>query len=198
MPARLATVLAGHGITDPDSHPGRDAARLPRRPRRARPRPHRLRQDLRLPAPAGRPAPPPAAATRPGAPRALILAPTRELVGQIDAALAPLAAAAGLTTQTVFGGVGQNPQVRGLRAGVDIVVACPGRLEDLIGQGHCSLGDVEVTVLDEADHMADLGFLPAVRRLLGQTPTRGQRLLFSATLDKADRRAGQAVPAPTR
>ncbi len=122
---------------------------------------------------------------RPGAPRALILAPTRELVGQIDQALAPLARAAGLTTRTVFGGVGQNPQVQGLRRGVDIVVACPGRLEDLIGQGHCSLGSIEVTVLDEADHMADLGFLPAVRRLLDKTPRDGQRLLFSATLDKA-------------
>lgn len=122
---------------------------------------------------------------RAGAPRALILAPTRELVGQIDQALAPLAKAAGLSTRTVFGGVGQNPQVQGLRRGVDIVVACPGRLEDLMGQGHCSLGSVEVTVLDEADHMADLGFLPAVRRLLDKTPRDGQRLLFSATLDKA-------------
>src|SRR6476620_1622598 len=122
---------------------------------------------------------------RPKAPRALILAPTRELVGQIQESLEPLAAAAGLTTRTVFGGVGQNPQVQGLRRGVDIVLACPGRLEDLIGQGHCSLGEVEITVLDEADHMADLGFLPAVRRLLDQTPRSGQRLLFSATLDKA-------------
>ncbi|WP_460824098.1 DEAD/DEAH box helicase [Nocardioides ungokensis] len=122
---------------------------------------------------------------RPKSPRALILAPTRELVGQIQEALEPLAATAGLTTRTVFGGVGQNPQVQGLRRGVDIVLACPGRLEDLIGQGHCSLGEVEITVLDEADHMADLGFLPAVRRLLDQTPRSGQRLLFSATLDKA-------------
>ena len=122
---------------------------------------------------------------RPGAPRALILAPTRELVGQIEQSLVPLAKTAGLTTLTVFGGVGQNPQVQGLRRGVDIVVACPGRLEDLIGQGHCSLGSIEVTVLDEADHMADLGFLPAVRRLLDKTPRDGQRLLFSATLDKA-------------
>ena len=105
-----------------------------------------------------------------GRPRALILAPTRELVGQIDEALAPLAQAAGLTTRTVFGGVGQHPQVQGLRRGVDIVLACPGRLEDLIQQGHCDLGAVEVTVLDEADHMADLGFLPAVRRLLAATP----------------------------
>ncbi|MDO9457916.1 DEAD/DEAH box helicase [Nocardioides sp.] len=120
-----------------------------------------------------------------GKPRALILAPTRELVGQIQEALIPLAQAAGLTTQTVFGGVGQNPQVAGLRRGVDIVLACPGRLEDLIQQGHCSLGNIEVTILDEADHMADLGFLPAVRRLLEATPRSGQRLLFSATLDNA-------------
>jgi len=119
------------------------------------------------------------------APRALILAPTRELVGQIDAALAPLAKAAGLTTQTVFGGVGQNPQVQGLRKGADIVLACPGRLEDLIGQGHCDLSQVEITILDEADHMADLGFLPGVRRIMDQTPRNSQRLLFSATLDKA-------------
>ncbi len=118
-------------------------------------------------------------------PRALVLAPTRELVGQIHEALRPLAAAAGLTTTTVFGGVGQNPQVTALRKGVDIVLACPGRLEDLIGQGHCDLGSVEITVLDEADHMADLGFLPSVRRLLSATPTQGQRMLFSATLDKA-------------
>jgi superfamily II DNA/RNA helicase len=124
-------------------------------------------------------------AARPRAPRALILAPTRELVGQIEAALAPLAQAADLTVRTVFGGVGQGPQVNALRRGVDIVVACPGRLEDLIEQGHCDLSAVDVTVLDEADHMADLGFLPAVRRLLGRTPRGGQRLLFSATLDKA-------------
>ena len=122
---------------------------------------------------------------RKGAPRALVLAPTRELVGQIEAALQPLAKAAGLTTLVIYGGVGQGPQVRGLQRGVDIVLACPGRLEDLMGQRHCSLGDIEVTVLDEADHMADLGFLPSVRRILAATPANGQRLLFSATLDAA-------------
>jgi superfamily II DNA/RNA helicase len=122
---------------------------------------------------------------RSGAPRAMILAPTRELVAQIDAALQPLAQAANLTTRTVFGGVGQNPQVAAIKRGTDIIVACPGRLEDLIEQGHCSLSAVEITVLDEADHMADLGFLPGVRRLLGRTPAGGQRMLFSATLDKA-------------
>ena len=121
----------------------------------------------------------------PKRPRALVLAPTRELATQIAASVKPLADAVGLRTTTVFGGVGQNPQVAALRQGVDVLIACPGRLEDLIGQGHCSLADVEVTVLDEADHMADLGFLPAVRRLLDQTPKGGQRMLFSATLDNA-------------
>ena len=119
----------------------------------------------------------------PGRPRALILAPTRELALQIDEALVPLAAGAGLTSRTVFGGVGQNPQVTALRRGVDVVVACPGRLEDLIGQGHVDLSAIEVTILDEADHMADLGFLPGVRRIMDRTPREGQRMLFSATLD---------------
>jgi superfamily II DNA/RNA helicase len=118
-----------------------------------------------------------------GRPRALILAPTRELVAQIDAALAPLAAATGLRSVTVFGGVGPNPQIAKLRAGVDIVIACPGRLEDHVRSGHADLSAVEITVLDEADHMADLGFLPGVKRLLDRTPRKGQRLLFSATLD---------------
>ena len=122
---------------------------------------------------------------RPRRPRALILAPTRELATQIDEALTPLARVLSMTSRTVFGGVGQNPQVQAIARGVDIVVACPGRLEDLIGQGHVSLDAVEVTVLDEADHMADLGFLPGVRRLLDRTPRGGQRMLFSATLDGA-------------
>jgi superfamily II DNA/RNA helicase len=121
----------------------------------------------------------------PRKPRALILAPTRELVGQIHAALQPLARAAGLSTVVVYGGVGQNPQVTALKKGVDIVIACPGRLEDLMGQGHADLSAVETTILDEADHMADLGFLPGVRRIMDRTPQSGQRLLFSATLDKA-------------
>lgn len=120
---------------------------------------------------------------QPKRPRALILAPTRELALQIDAALAPLAEVAGLKTRTVFGGVGQHPQVQAIKAGVDVLVACPGRLEDLIQQGACDLSAVQITILDEADHMADLGFLPAVRRLLDKTPTGGQRMLFSATLD---------------
>jgi superfamily II DNA/RNA helicase len=120
---------------------------------------------------------------RGGAPRALILAPTRELARQIEQSLAPLAQAMSLRSMTIFGGVPANPQVRALRDGVDIVIACPGRLEDLMRSGHVNLGSVEVTVIDEADHMADLGFLPVVRRLLDKTPAGGQRLLFSATLD---------------
>ncbi len=120
---------------------------------------------------------------QPNHPRALILAPTRELAVQIDTALQPLAAVAGLTSRTIFGGVGQQPQVAALRRGVDVLVACPGRLEDLVKQGHCRLDQVQITVLDEADHMADLGFLPGVTRLLAQTPKDGQRMFFSATLD---------------
>ena len=91
--------------------------------------------------------------------------------------------AAGLRTTTIFGGVSQSRQVTALDAGVDIVVACPGRLEDLLNQKVLTLDQVAVTVLDEADHMADLGFLPGVRRILDRTPAGGQRMLFSATLD---------------
>jgi len=123
--------------------------------------------------------------TSAGRPRGLVLVPTRELASQVLAALVPLARATGLTAAAIFGGTGQGPQVAALRNRVDIVVACPGRLADLIEQGHCHLGDVEVSVLDEADHMADLGFLPAVRRLWEATPPEGQRMLFSATLDSA-------------
>jgi superfamily II DNA/RNA helicase len=112
-----------------------------------------------------------------------VLVPTRELANQVLAVIEPLANATGLTTATIYGGVGQKPQVNALRPGLDILVACPGRLEDLVQQGHCDLSGVEITVLDEADHMADLGFLPGVTRLLNRTPEVGQRMLFSATLD---------------
>ncbi len=120
----------------------------------------------------------------PGHPRGLVLAPTRELATQIAETIRPLAAVAGLTVTTVFGGVSQKPQEQALRAGVDVVVACPGRLEDLMKQGVVRLDRVEITVLDEADHMADLGFLPGVTRILAATPQGGQRMLFSATLDR--------------
>jgi superfamily II DNA/RNA helicase len=185
VPARLSTVLDAQGITVPtpiqaatlpDSLAGRDV--LGRgRTGSGKTYAFLLPVVARLTASGGR--------RTPKRPRALLLAPTRELVTQIEASLAPLATAAGLRTRTVFGGVGQGPQVQALRNGVDILVATPGRLEDLIGQRACDLGGVEVTVLDEADHMADLGFLPAVRRLLDQTPRGSQRLLFSATLDNA-------------
>jgi superfamily II DNA/RNA helicase len=123
--------------------------------------------------------------TSAGRPRGLVLVPTRELASQVQAVLTPLAHALDLTVATIFGGTGQNAQVTALRNRVDIVVACPGRLADLIEQGHCHLGDVEISVLDEADHMADLGFLPVVRRLMEATPAESQRMLFSATLDNA-------------
>ena len=124
------------------------------------------------------------ATRQPGRPRALILAPTRELATQIHATLAPLAEQLRLRSTTVFGGVGARPQISALRAGVDVLVACPGRLDDHLRSGHAALDAVEITVLDEADHMADLGFLPVVKRLLDRTPRDGQRMLFSATLDQ--------------
>ncbi|AUI64121.1 DEAD/DEAH box helicase [Amycolatopsis sp. BJA-103] len=120
---------------------------------------------------------------RPGRPRALVLAPTRELATQIEASFLPLAKPLGLKVTTIFGGVSPNPQITRLRDGVDIVVACPGRLADHMRSGEAKLDHIEITVLDEADHMADLGFLPDVRRIMAETPDRGQRLLFSATLD---------------
>ena len=187
VPTVLTDTLAGRGITVPtpiqaatlpDSLAGRDVLG------RGRTGSGKSYAFL-LPLVARLMADPGAARRRGRAPRALVLAPTRELVRQLDEALAPLARAAGLSSVTIFGGVGQNPQVRALQAGVDVVVACPGRLEDLIGQGFADLGSVQVSVLDEADHMSDLGFLPAVKRLLDRTPAGGQRMLFSATLDKA-------------
>jgi superfamily II DNA/RNA helicase len=185
LPARLVDALSTRGIdrpfpiqaaTLPDSLAGRDVLGRGRTGSGktyafALPLVARLAADRR-PSQSGRP-------------RALVLAPTRELASQIEAAMAPLAEAMGLRTVTIFGGVKPGPQTQALRRGVDIVIACPGRLEDLMGGGHVRLDAVEVTVLDEADHMADLGFLPTVRKLLDRTPEGGQRLLFSATLDKA-------------
>lgn len=120
---------------------------------------------------------------RPGHPIGLVLAPTRELALQIAEVIEPLARVVDMDVTTIFGGVSAKPQEKALKAGVDVVVACPGRLLDLMGQGLIDLGEVEITVLDEADHMADLGFLPNVRRILRATPRGGQRMLFSATLD---------------
>ena len=119
----------------------------------------------------------------PRQPRGLILVPTRELAAQVAETLDPLARALHLSHVVIHGGVSAAPQVKALTRGVDIVIACPGRLEDLMQQRHCRLDKVSITVVDEADHMADLGFLPVVKRVLDKTPQNGQRLLFSATLD---------------
>jgi superfamily II DNA/RNA helicase len=132
----------------------------------------------------------PVARRRPKAPRGLVLVPTRELAQQVADVLAPLGRSIGVTVMTVYGGVTYTRQISRLRDGVDLVVATPGRLIDLLDQNACTLGEIETTVLDEADHMADLGFLPAVTRILNATPAGGQRMLFSATLD---RRVGQLV-----
>jgi superfamily II DNA/RNA helicase len=124
------------------------------------------------------------------APRGLVLVPTRELAQQVADVLTPLGRSVGVGVTTVYGGVPYPRQISRLAGGVDIVVATPGRLIDLLDRGACTLAGIEISVLDEADHMADLGFLPAVTRILDETPAGGQRLLFSATLD---RRVGQLV-----
>ena len=118
-------------------------------------------------------------------PHSLILAPTRELANQIAEELTPLAAARGLWLTTIYGGVSASRQVRALNAGVDIVIATPGRLNDLLEQGELSVSSVSFLVLDEADQMADMGFLPQVERILKQIEGHPQTLLFSATLDGA-------------
>ncbi|KWR71747.1 DEAD/DEAH box helicase [Arthrobacter sp. W1] len=116
-------------------------------------------------------------------PRALIMAPTRELATQIAKTVEPLAKAAGLRTTVIYGGVAQSRQEKAMNEGVDIVIACPGRLDDLIKQKIVDLSQLEISVLDEADHMADMGFLPVVRRIMDRMPTGIQHMLFSATLD---------------
>src|SRR5689334_16465101 len=121
--------------------------------------------------------------SRPRRPRGLVLVPTRELATQVIDALQPFAKALGLTAAAVVGGMSFNRQSGELQRGVDVLVATPGRLADHLDQGTCALGEVTITAIDEADRMADMGFLPQVRRILDQTPSDGQRLLFSATLD---------------
>jgi superfamily II DNA/RNA helicase len=127
-----------------------------------------------------------------GTPGGLVLVPTRELAGQVQDALAPLGQPLGIRVLAVYGGVPIGRQIAALRRGVDLLVATPGRLLDLVRQGECSLGSVRVTAIDEADHMADLGFLPDVSRILDHTPADGQRLLFSATLDRGVDRLARA------
>ena len=118
------------------------------------------------------------------APRALILAPTRELALQIDSTVQPIARSVGLFTTQIYGGVPQGRQVGALRKGVDIVIGTPGRIEDLVEQGKLDLSEVKIVVLDEADHMCELGFLEPVQRILRHTAAGSQKLLFSATLDR--------------
>ena len=120
---------------------------------------------------------------RPHYPKALILVPTRELAMQVADSLMPVGRSVGVFLKTAVGGVPYDRQMDALRRGVEVIVATPGRLGDLIERGACKLDDVEVTVLDEADQMADMGFLPEVTDLLSKTPENAQRLLFSATLD---------------
>lgn len=121
--------------------------------------------------------------SRPNHPRAVIIVPTRELATQVTRSLQPLATGVGLKLTTVYGGVPYERQTRQLRQRADIVVATPGRLSDLVERGICSFDDIAVTVLDEADHLCDLGFYPAVDELVGRTPAGSQRMLLSATLD---------------
>ncbi|GJF21390.1 MULTISPECIES: DEAD/DEAH box helicase [Streptomyces] len=120
----------------------------------------------------------------PRQPLALVLVPTRELAQQVTDALAPYSRAVGLRSATVVGGMSIGKQAGALRAGAEVLVATPGRLKDLIDRGDCRLDDVEITVLDEADQMTDMGFMPQVTALLDQVRPDGQRLLFSATLDR--------------
>jgi superfamily II DNA/RNA helicase len=121
---------------------------------------------------------------RKGQPLAVILAPTRELAMQIDQVVSPLARGVGLSSVVIAGGMPFGKQLQALERGVPILVATPGRLIDLMNRGAADLSKVEVVVLDEADQMADMGFMPSMREILDTTPKGGQRLLFSATLDR--------------
>ena len=118
------------------------------------------------------------------APKALILAPTRELALQIDRTIQPIARSVGLFTTQIYGGVPQGRQVGALKKGVDIIIGTPGRIEDLVDQGKLDLSEIRIAVLDEADHMCELGFLEPVQRILRHTADGSQKLLFSATLDR--------------
>lgn len=125
--------------------------------------------------------------------RALILAPTRELAEQIYQASTTLAAKTGIRSATLYGGVGKGPQIAALRRGTEIIIACPGRLLDLINQGHVDFSHIETLVLDEADRMCDMGFLPDIRRILKQLPNQRQTLFFSATMPADIRKLAQSI-----
>lgn len=131
--------------------------------------------------------------------RALIVTPTRELAEQIHQAIRVLSVGTNLRSATVYGGVGANPQIQALRKGVDVIVACPGRLLDLLAQGHARLNRIEVLVLDEADRMFDMGFLPDVRRIIKAVPAQRQTMLFSATFPhEVEQLANQSLKRPQR
>ncbi len=131
--------------------------------------------------------------------RALIVTPTRELADQINDTCRALSVGAGLRSTTVYGGVGATPQIQALERGVEIVVACPGRLLDLVAKGHAKLDKVDVLVLDEADRMFDMGFLPDVRRIIKAVPAKRQTMLFSATFPKeVEQLAKQSLTNPAR
>jgi len=131
--------------------------------------------------------------------RALIVTPTRELAGQIHQAICTLSAGTNLRSATVYGGVGADRQIQALRNGVEIIVACPGRLLDLMNQGHARLDRIEVLVLDEADRMFDMGFLPDVRRIIKALPVQRQTMLFSATFPReVEKLANQSLKSPQR
>ena len=125
--------------------------------------------------------------------RALIVAPTRELAEQINEAITVLAKQTRLRSMTIYGGVNVNPQINKLKQGVEIIVACPGRLLDHIGQGTVNLSNLEVLVLDEADQMFDMGFLPDIRKILKNIPAKRQTLLFSATMPDDIRRLASEI-----
>ena len=127
--------------------------------------------------------------------RALIVAPTRELAEQIHENICNMGKQTGLRSVVVYGGVGKQPQIRTVRSGVEIVVACPGRLLDLLNDKAFNLRAVETLVLDEADHMFDKGFLPDIRRIIKQLPRKRQSLVFSATMPKEIRHLAEEIPA---
>jgi len=131
--------------------------------------------------------------------RALIVTPTRELAEQIHQAIRVLSVGTNLRSTTVYGGVGANPQIQALRKGVEIIVACPGRLLDLVAQGHANLSNIEILVLDEADRMFDMGFLPDVRRIIKAVPSQRQTMLFSATFPReVEKLASESLKQPKR
>jgi ATP-dependent RNA helicase RhlE len=134
-----------------------------------------------------------------GRARALIVTPTRELAEQINDCIHDLARGTSIRSATIYGGVGPQPQVRALRDGVEILVACPGRLLDLVDQGYARLDGIEVLVLDEGDRMFDMGFLPSIRRILKCVPARRQTMLFSATFPiEVEQLASQSLREPRR